>query len=127
MVSNCTLHNMPTAVAKALEDVAVKKALAQDEAAQWKHKYELELLRNSQLERSIASRALGNRSHCLEYCFFRTFVFGRALQFSIQGFDRPCVLLGFVLFYHYQIFLFLLFLSCVCVCVCTRMIGLLVH
>uniref|UniRef100_A0A7I4A3Y7 NAD(+) kinase n=1 Tax=Physcomitrium patens TaxID=3218 RepID=A0A7I4A3Y7_PHYPA len=45
-------------VAKALEDVAVKKALAQDEAAQWKHKYELELLRNSQLERSIASRAL---------------------------------------------------------------------
>lgn len=44
-------------VAKALEEVAEKKAHAQDEAAQWKHKYELELLRNAHLERLLADNA----------------------------------------------------------------------
>lgn len=52
---------MLTAVAKALEEVAVKKALAQDEAAEWKHKYEMELLRNAHLERLLGDNAaLGN-------------------------------------------------------------------
>lgn len=55
---------MLIAVAKALEEVAEKKAHAQDEAAQWKHKYELELLRNAHLERLLADNAaLGNCLH----------------------------------------------------------------
>lgn len=55
---------MLTAVAKALEEVAVKKALAQDEAAEWKRKYEMELLRNAHLERLLAGdAALGNWLH----------------------------------------------------------------
>jgi hypothetical protein len=52
------------AVAKALEEVAVKRAHAQDEAAQWKHKYEMELLRNAHLERLLADNAaLGDCLH----------------------------------------------------------------
>lgn len=38
-------------VAKALEEVAVKKGLAQEEAAEWRHKYEVERLRNAHLQR----------------------------------------------------------------------------
>ncbi|KAG0631828.1 hypothetical protein M758_1G282200 [Ceratodon purpureus] len=44
-------------VAKALEEVAVKRAHAQAEAAQWKHKYEMELLRSAHLERLLADNA----------------------------------------------------------------------
>jgi len=70
-----------TAVAKALEEVAVKKALAQDEAAEWKHKYEMEVLRNSHLEHLLADNAalgsyflLNNSFQCLEdsvFCLIR--------------------------------------------------------
>jgi len=44
-------------VAKALEEVAVKKGLAQEEAAEWRHKYELERLRNAHLQRLLADDA----------------------------------------------------------------------
>lgn len=64
---------MLTAVAKALEEVAVKKALAQDEATEWKHKYEMERLRNAHLERLLADNAarsnyfnLNNAFQCLK-------------------------------------------------------------
>lgn len=48
---------MLAAVAKALEEVAVKKGLAQEEAAEWRHKYELERLRNAHLQRLLADNA----------------------------------------------------------------------
>jgi hypothetical protein len=46
-----------TAVAKALRDVARKKALAEEAAAVWKRKYEMERGRNDRLERLTAGHA----------------------------------------------------------------------
>ena len=55
---------MLIAVAKALEEVALRTAHVQDEAAQWKHKYEMELLRTAHLERLLADNAApGNGLH----------------------------------------------------------------
>lgn len=55
-----------TAVARALRQVADSKARTQDEAAEWKRKYELEVVRCQHLRQSIAKLSSNNQGELTE-------------------------------------------------------------
>lgn len=64
----CWLGLLFAVVARALRQVAESKARAQDEAAEWKRKYELEIIRSKQLGRSPSQLlAVGNRVYLKSY------------------------------------------------------------